>query len=118
MVCCPYSEVSEKPLCNIHGDLMTKDLLNRKATFLKLFSGKSETSCGIRTIDQEETVRISEGEEAAPGDWPWMALLGYTHCSSTCTHSSGGATEPSFECGGTLISLKNVLTSAHCLDKR
>ena len=108
MVCCPYGEVSEEPLCNINGDLKSPELLNRRSTFLEFFTGKSEAVCGTRTID-EDVPRIAEGKEAVPGDWPWMALLGYARA---------GATEPSFECGGTLISRRNVLTSAHCIDKR
>ena len=32
-------------------------------------------TCGIRS---SFSVLISGGEETAPGDWPWMALLGYS----------------------------------------
>ena len=53
-------------------------------------------------------IRISEGKDAPPGDWPWMAILGY---------NKYGVQGPSFECGGTLISLRTVLTGAHCLER-
>ena len=105
MVCCPSGEVSEEPSCNINGDLKSPGLSESTKTFLELFS---EAVCGMRTIDQD-IPRIAEGKKAPPGDWPWMVLLGYAR---------EGATEPSFECGGTLISRRNVLTSAHCIDKR
>ena len=111
MVCCPYGEVSQEPICDVNGDLKSRDVLNSKASFLEVLTGKSEPVCGKITIGPltTDTVRIAGGKKAAPGDWPWMALLGY---------SREGESEPSFECGGTLISRRNVLTSAHCLDKR
>ena len=109
MVCCPFGEVSDKPSCDADGDTKsTTDLLRSKATFFEFLNGKSEPVCGKRTIAYD-TVRIAQGQKAAPGDWPWMVLLGYAR---------KGATKPSFECGGTLISEKNVLTGAHCLEKR
>ena len=109
MVCCPYLEVSVEASCDINRDQKSNDKLKRsKATILKFLNGKPEPVCGKRSSDLNRP-RIADGKEAAPGDWPWMALLGYVR---------NGATEPNFECGGTLISLKNVLTSAHCLDKR
>ena len=118
MVCCPYGEVSQEPFCDVNGDLKSRDVLNSKASFLEILTGtvhtpvpQSEPICGKLTIAPltTDTVRIAGGKKAAPGDWPWMALLGYSRV---------GETEPSFECGGTLISGRNVLTSAHCLDKR
>ena len=63
--------------------------------------------CGKRTLEHD-SIRISEGKDAPPGDWPWMALLGY---------NKYGVQGPSFECGGTLISLRTVLTGAHCLER-
>ena len=108
MVCCPYGEVTEEPSCDTDVDLKPDEPDNSKATFYKFLHGRTKEECGKRTLD-ENRIRIAEGKEAAPGDWPWMALLGYAR---------QGKTGPSFECGGTLISLKTVLTSAHCLDKR
>ena len=64
--------------------------------------------CGKRTTSLD-TIRISEGTEATPGDWPWMALLGLKYEDTD---------EDRYHCSGTLISLTNVLTGAHCLYKR
>ena len=108
MVCCPYGEVTEEPSCNADGDIKSRKLLKSKANFYEFLNGKSEEECGKRTLDLN-SIRIAGGKEATPGDWPWMALLGYAR---------RGKTGNSFECGGTLINLKSVLTSAHCLDKR
>ena len=107
MVCCPYGEVTEEPACDADGDLKSGELLNVKATFYEFLNGKPEETCGKRSLD-ENSVRISEGKNAPPGHWPWMALLGYNR---------PGVKGPSFECGGTLISLRTVLTGAHCLTR-
>jgi len=107
MVCCPYGEVTEEPACDADGDLKSRELLNAKATFYEFLNGKPQETCGKRTLD-ENSNRISEGKNAPPGKWPWMALLGY---------NKAGVEGPSFECGGTLISLKTVLTAAHCLER-
>lgn len=44
---------------------------------------------------------IVNGEDAAPGAWPWHAALYF-----------GGQ----YFCGGTLISDSFVLTAAHCVE--
>lgn len=107
MVCCPYGEVTEEPACDADGDIKSRQLLNVKATFYEFLNGKPQETCGKRTLD-ENSNRISGGKNAPPGKWPWMALLGY---------NKAGVEGPSFECGGTLISLKTVMTGAHCLTR-
>eukprot|EP00092_Neocalanus_flemingeri_P039147 GFUD01042609.1.p1 GENE.GFUD01042609.1~~GFUD01042609.1.p1 ORF type:complete len:421 (-),score=118.86 GFUD01042609.1:56-1318(-) len=103
MVCCPWGEVSVEPYCDINGDI--KSGVNSKAAFLEVLTGNPENPvCGVRT--SEYGVRIAEGKNAVPGDWPWMALL---------ESAREGVT---VDCGGTLISLKNVLTAAHCVQDR
>ena len=109
MVCCPYGQVTDEPSCDAEGGVKADESVNATLKFYHFLHGRTREECGKRTPEDEYSIRISEGKEAAPGDWPWMALLGYAR---------QGKTGPSFECGGTLISLKTVLTSAHCLDKR
>ena len=50
--------------------------------------------------------RIVGGEEADVGEYPWLALLGYTS-------ARGG--DPQWKCGGSLIGDQHVLTAAHCV---
>jgi len=106
MVCSPIDEVSDKPYCNI-DDLSKDDQIN-KANILKRIIEQTEVICGKRTLNLD-TDRIEGGKDASPGDWPWMVLLGYR---------SGSSSKPSYECGGTLITRKSVLTSAHCIYQR
>ena len=50
--------------------------------------------------------RIVGGEEACLGEYPWLALIGYT---------SGKGSDVTWSCGGSLIGNKHVLTAAHCV---
>jgi len=50
--------------------------------------------------------RIVGGEEADVGEYPWLALLGYT---------TGRGGKPQWKCGGSLIGDQHVLTAAHCV---
>lgn len=47
---------------------------------------------------------VSGGEEAAPREFPHMALIGY-----------GNTANIAWSCGGSLISEGFVLTAAHCV---
>ncbi|XP_055308234.1 serine protease gd-like [Sitodiplosis mosellana] len=63
------------------------------------------TICGTRHSETEITPLIFGGEETQRGDWPWMVAIYLNK-----------ATGLSFNCGGTLISAKTVITAAHCLN--
>ncbi|XP_033609671.1 serine protease easter-like isoform X2 [Cryptotermes secundus] len=56
-------------------------------------------NCGIGLTD-----RISGGQNASPGEFPWLAILLY--------NVSG---ELQYLCGGSLITDMYVLTAAHCI---
>ena len=58
-------------------------------------------------VGGEEFHRIVGGEDALIGQYPWLALLGYIK-----NQSSGVV---AWECGGSLIGEKYVLTVAHCI---
>lgn len=60
--------------------------------------------CGTRHSETEITPLIFGGEETQRGDWPWMVAIYLNK-----------ATGLSFNCGGTLISSKTVITAAHCI---
>ncbi|XP_076066871.1 phenoloxidase-activating factor 1-like [Oratosquilla oratoria] len=59
--------------------------------------------CGKSSTDG----RIHGGDEAAPGQFPWMALLG---------SAGSGSNNPSFFCGGSIITDRYILTASHCND--
>nr|CAD7434789.1 unnamed protein product [Timema monikensis] len=56
--------------------------------------------CGEVSLD----VRITNGKEAKPFQFPWMALLGYKDPKENVHYM----------CGGSLINDRYVLTAAHC----
>lgn len=58
--------------------------------------------CGVDILAD----RIYGGVDTELDEFPWYALLQY--------ESRRGVAE--FHCGGSLISLRYVLTAAHCLD--
>ncbi|XP_061388803.1 uncharacterized protein LOC133323915 [Musca vetustissima] len=62
-------------------------------------------TCGI---SRGNTNRVVGGTEARRGAYPWMAALGY--------RDELNPTTIKFLCGGSLISSKYVLTSAHCIN--
>lgn len=59
-----------------------------------------EFQCGI----SKNIESLAEGTTATLGEYPWMALLSYKIGNKKL-----------FQCGGTLINEKYVLTAAHCI---
>ncbi|XP_053683648.1 transmembrane protease serine 9-like, partial [Sabethes cyaneus] len=58
--------------------------------------------CGIPKIGGNEL--ITNGQDTAPGDWPWHAAI---------FHRKGRSTD--YVCGGTVISEEFIVTAAHCV---
>jgi len=62
--------------------------------------------CGLTNATD---LRIVGGEEAPPGAWPWIALLGY---------KDEVTNKIDYLCGGALISHQHVVTAAHCVHNK
>ncbi|XP_066275078.1 uncharacterized protein [Branchiostoma lanceolatum] len=59
-------------------------------------------TCGTRRIQPQRT-RITYGDDADEGKWPWQAQLTRT-------------VDDSFLCGGTLVGGQFLVTAAHCVE--
>lgn len=68
------------------------------------YKGSNETE---KVIDCKRRLGIVGGYLALPGNYPHMALLGYD--------SGAGGGELEWNCGGSIISLRFILTAAHCI---
>lgn len=62
------------------------------------------TGCGASQIGLG---KIVGGTPARNSAYPWMALVGYVH-----------GQEISFNCGGSLITSRHVLSAAHCINRQ
>lgn len=96
--CCKVSpSISESDTTAKNSSKETQSLLNHPN-----YAQINHKKCG-----RSDAFRIVGGEIAKIGQFPWMALLRYS--------SSIDDTDLSFKCGGTLITVKHVLTVSHCI---
>ena len=51
---------------------------------------------------------LAGGRITNPGDWPWMAALGYADPRGKVT----------FACGAVLVTPRHVITAAHCVKEQ
>lgn len=68
-----------------------------------VFSLPSNNVCGISNYTH---TRVVGGAPARVGQYPWIAALGYRTTPNVGLQ---------FSCAGSLITLKHVLTTAHCV---
>ncbi|KAK0072080.1 hypothetical protein PV325_011925, partial [Microctonus aethiopoides] len=95
-VCCPSMfKLKYGPLFPPHCGIPIQD--EKKKT---LNGNRSNTVINILS-------RISGGESAKLGAWPWIAAIGY--------ESRNNFSKIEWKCGGSLISSRHVITAAHCI---
>jgi len=90
-VCCPI----------LRSTTTTTTTTPKPAPLISLQCGKQGTG-----NKRPAGTRVVGGTAAKPGEWPWLAALGYRS-------KQGGQVR--FLCGGALIGPSHVITAAHCI---
>ncbi|XP_045502377.1 melanization protease 1-like [Colias croceus] len=110
---CGYNQAEEKyqVCCSDFGtmeNLIVKSGIEPQDTQNKIIDKKSllPESCGDINGD-----RIVGGSVAGLYEFPWMALLSYFDKGTTTNYTG-------FECGGSVINSRYILTAAHCINNR
>ncbi|CRL00605.1 CLUMA_CG013865, isoform A [Clunio marinus] len=104
-ICCPRDNANpttSRPVQPVQRPDETQPAQPNSAVSSRLLLPSE--GCGISKVPHN---RVVGGVPAKKGEWPWMALVGYT--------SSIG--EVSFKCGGSIITKRHILTAAHCIRK-
>uniref|UniRef100_A0A336MXK1 CSON006990 protein n=1 Tax=Culicoides sonorensis TaxID=179676 RepID=A0A336MXK1_CULSO len=111
-VCCPFddiiSESETRSELSISDDYYDKDGFfafeypeTKKETYVKS-KLPSKNECGFQLFQE----KIIGGTDTRLEEYPWVALIQYYRYRSDSF---------SYDCGGTLISRRYVLTAAHCV---
>ena len=95
-ICCEKSLTSQTDVCTLE-----KQSTPTTTTAIPT----TTTTCGIVSY-QSHIQRVTDGEEADPGKWPWMARLIY--------QKNREERNTTF-CSGSLVSSRHVVTAAHCV---
>ncbi|CAG0914197.1 unnamed protein product [Notodromas monacha] len=98
-VCCPTT--SGTPVPSVEPMSSVNFTTSPGNADRRLFPNPRNYECGGTLI-----TKITNGENAARGAWPWMALLFYKGVKGSGTKHG---------CGGSLINKRYVMTAAHCI---
>ncbi|XP_072748640.1 serine protease gd isoform X1 [Anoplolepis gracilipes] len=71
--------------------------------FLNPPQQNNNNECGVISHTNDINLLISNGIKTAPGQWPWLAALFIVKL------------EFEFQCAGSILTNRHVLTAAHCL---
>ncbi|XP_077999401.1 uncharacterized protein LOC144452224 [Glandiceps talaboti] len=101
-VACGAGEHSRTRHClNSEGEGCDGDDVEFTTCHLKPCYEEAETGCGTRV--NQALPRITGGQDALPGEWPWQAQFYNIHLEKSV-------------CGGTLIGPKHIISAGHCFD--